>query len=159
MSDCTCVDNEQLTVPFLIQKSIEYFQNRKFKEGKLLLIIDEAQLLFNAREWDIAGRKEWTSFFTQHRKYGYDIILVAQFDRMLDRQIRSLLEYEYIHRKVSNFGIGGKVFSLASGGNLFCVVKMWYPLKEKIGVKMFKLHKKYFRLYDSYMTFNGNSAV
>ena len=40
------------------------------------------------------------SHFSQHRKLGYRVILIAQFDRMLDRQIRSVLEYEYIHRKV-----------------------------------------------------------
>ena len=80
---------------------------KKVKEGSLLLVIDECQLMFNARDWSKSGRDKWLSFFTLHRHYGYDIILVAQFDRMIDRQIRSLIEYEYIHRKVSNFGLRG----------------------------------------------------
>ena len=37
-------------------------------------------------------------FFSQHRKLGYRVILVAQFSEMIDKQIRALIEYEYIHR-------------------------------------------------------------
>ena len=70
-------------------------------------------------------------FFSQHRKYGYDVTLIAQFDRMIDKQLRGLIEYEYIHRKLSNYGFGGKIMSLIFGGNTFVVVQMWYPLKLK----------------------------
>ena len=116
-------------------------------------MLDECQLLFNAREWDAKGRKEWLSFFTQHRKYGYDVILVAQFDRMIDRQIRSLIEYEQVHRKVSNFGVWGKLFSLFSLGKLFVAVKVWYPMKERVGAEFFKANKRYYSLYDTYKHF------
>jgi len=149
----TYVPNDSLSPAFLIAYSRGYFATRKFREGALVVLIDEAQLLFNAREWDVQGRKEWTSFFTQHRKYGFDIYLISQFDRMLDRQIRSLIEYEYIHRKVSNFGIKGKLFSLVAGGGLFVSVKVWYPMKEKVGSDFFKYSKKYSRIYDSYKNF------
>lgn len=103
------------------------------KEGEILLVIDECQIMFNARDWGQKNRAAWCAFFTQHRKLGYEVILVAQFDRMLDRQIRSLIEYEWIHRKVSNFGIAGKIFSLLFGGKLFVAVKVWYPMKQKVG--------------------------
>ena len=73
------IDNQMLRPELLIKYSKIYFKNHKFKEGAIRLYIDECQLLFNAREWNTAGRKEWLSFFTQHRKYGYDIFLVAQF--------------------------------------------------------------------------------
>lgn len=147
------VSNDQLTPQLLMDYSDEYFARHRFREDRILLVIDEAQLLFNAREWAAAGRKEWTAFFTQHRKYGYEIILVAQFDRMLDRQLRSLLEYEYIHRKVSNFGFWGKILALWSLGKLFVAVKMWYPLHERVGAEWFVCKKKYYRLYDSYKRF------
>jgi zona occludens toxin (predicted ATPase) len=149
------VDNENLTPEYLIQFSKEYFAGKPFKEGKINLYIDECQLLFNAREWQKLGRNEWLSFYTQHRKLGYNIILVAQFDRMIDRQIRSLIEYNYIHRKVSNFGIGGKLISLLSFGNLFVSVKVWYPLNEKVGSEFFQCRKKYYSLYDTYNTFGS----
>lgn len=145
--------NDMLTPQFLISFSRNWFKNHKFSERGILLVIDECQLLFNAREWNVKGRAEWLSFFTQHRKYGYDIILIAQFDRMVDRQIRSLIEYEYVHRKMSNFGVGGKVLSLVFGGSTFLCVKRWYPLGEKIGVEMFHARKKLYSIYNSYSTF------
>lgn len=147
--------NEDLTPELLRTYSQAYFYNHKFGEGKLIVFIDESQIIFNARAWNVGGRDEWIKFFSNHRKYGYDIVLVAQFDRMLDRQIRSLIEYEYIHRKVSNFGVQGKIMSLVSGGNLFISVKMWYPLKEKIGSEFFKAAKKYYTIYDSYNKFDN----
>lgn len=143
--------NEALTPEKLIGLS----QTVPFKrrEGAILLVIDEAQLVFNAREWDKKGRKDWLSFFSQHRKYFYDVILVAQFDRMLDRQIRSLIEYEHIHRKVGNFGKIGKVFSLFAMGKLFVSVRIWYPLKEKVDSEFFAFRRKLGRLYDTYADF------
>lgn len=149
-------DNFSLTPDFLIEYARDFFHGKPVKEGSLLLVIDECQLMFNAREWNIKGRADWLSFFTQHRKYGYDIILVAQFDRMIDRQIRALIEYEQIHRKVSNFGIKGKILSLFACGKLFVSVKVWYPMKEKVGSEFFKAHKRYYSLYD---TFNSFSSV
>ena len=58
---------------------------------------------------------------------------------MIDKQIRSLIEYEYIHRKVSNFGVVGKVMSMVTFGKLFCAVKMWYPLNERLGAEFFQI--------------------
>lgn len=150
------VPNDKLRPDLLAQASQIYFKNHKFREGGIKLYIDECQLLFNAREWNTNGRKEWLSFFTQHRKLGYDIYLVAQFDRMVDRQIRSLIEYEIVHRKVKNFGTWGMIFNLIAAGNLFVAVKVWYPMKEKISSEYFKGHKKYFDIYNTYSTFNAD---
>lgn len=154
LGDFVYLPNNKLTPKFLIKYSKQYFKNHRFREGAIRVYIDEAQLMFNAREWGKNGREEWISFFTQHRKYGYDVYLVAQFDRMLDRQLRCLIEYEYVHRKCSNFGIKGKIFSLVAGGNLFVCVKLWYPLRnEKIGSNFFKYNKKFSKLYDTYKEF------
>lgn len=157
--DLLVLDNSQLTPDRLIEYSRDYFKDHKYGEGKIACYIDEAQLLFNARSWDVKGRDKWIGFFTQHRKYGYNIFLIAQFDRMLDRQIRSLLEYEYSHRKVSNFGIKGKLLSAAAGGRLFCAVKVWYPLRERVSAEWFKYHKRYGKIYDTYLDFTGGELV
>lgn len=150
------LDNSELTPERLLLFSKNYsdYVGRRVREGEILLVIDEAQLLFNSREWVKSDRAEWCSFFTQHRKLGYEVVLVAQFDRMLDRQIRSLIEYEWIHRKVSNFGIQGKIMSLFCGGRLFVAVKVWYPLKEKVGSEFFFYKKKFSDIYDTYALFS-----
>lgn len=150
-------DNTDITPDYLITFSREWFSDHKFREGEIVLVIDESQILFNAREWNKTGRSDWLSFFTQHRKYGYDVILIAQFDKMLDSQIRALIEYEYIHRKVSNFGLFGKLFSFCAGGKLFVSVQVWYPLRERIGSEFFKARKKYYTLYDSYLDFKSDN--
>lgn len=149
----TYIPNDKLTVDLLVQISRDYFKNHKFREERILLVIDEAQILFNARDYGRKDRAPWLSFFSQHRKFGYHIILVAQFDRMIDRQIRCLIEYEEKHRKVGNIGIGGAIFNAVALGGLFCSVRMWYPLQEKVGVSFFKYRRKLSRLYDSYAVF------
>lgn len=150
----TYVPNHQLNPDFLIQYSREYFAGKRVKEGALLVVIDECQLLFNSRDWQKKSRNGWLSFFTQHRKYGYDVTLIAQFDRMIDRQIRGVIEYEYIHRKMSNYGFGGKIMSLLFGGNTFVVVQMWYPLKLKVGSEMVHARKRLYSIYDTFGTFD-----
>lgn len=150
------IDNSQLVPDRLINFSHNYesYVGRRLKEGEILLVIDEAQLLFNSREWVKTDRAEWCAFFTQHRKLGYEVVLVAQFDRMLDRQIRSLIEYEWIHRKVSNFGVAGKFLSAFCGGKLFVAVKVWYPMREKVGSEFFFYRKRFSDIYDTYALFS-----
>lgn len=150
-------DNLDLTPEYLIKYAKDFFQNKRIKEDSILLVIDECQLIFNSREWQKSGRKEWLSFFSQHRKYGYEIVLVAQFDGMIDRQIRSLIEYNIIHRKASNFGIVGKIMTLLSFGSLFCAVKIWYPLNERIDSQFFRGNKKYYAIYNTYDFFTDPS--
>lgn len=154
------LDNSKITPQRLARFAQHYIRymavckKKKVKEGQLLLILDEAQLLFNAREWNKADRSGWNWYFTQHRHYKYDIYLIAQFDRMLDRNIRCLLEYEYVHRKVDNYGVGGKILSMVVLGNLFVTVKKWYPMKEVVGSEFLVGHNKYYKLYDTTAIFD-----
>ena len=151
------VMNDRLTPERLLQFSrrLSRHLGRRLKEGEILLIIDEAQLLFNAREWQNISRNGWLSFFSQHRHYGYDVLLAAQFDRMLDRQVRSLLEYEVIHRKVSRFGNIGLIVGLLTNDNLYVAVRKWYPIKERIDAELFIGTHRIFDIYDSYNHFDA----
>lgn len=155
----TYIPNEKLTPNNLIKFSYDHFKGKTIKEAEILLVIDEAQILFSNRSWNDSKRPAWLSFFSQHRKYGYEVIMVAQFDGMIDRQIRSLIEYNLIHRKASNFGIGGKFISLFGLGKLFVAVKVWYPLGEKVGSEFFRAKKKFYSIYDTYHNFlaQGNN--
>lgn len=152
--------NHRLTPERLIlfSQRLSRHLGRRLKEGEILLVIDEAQLLFNSREWQNLAHSGWLSFFSQHRHYGFRIILIAQFDRMLDRQVRCLLEYEVVHRKVSNAGTLGFIVGLLFGGNVFCAVNKWYPIREKIDSSFFIGTKKHFQLYDSYNHFDAPGA-
>lgn len=154
------LENEDLTPDRLRAYAREYFAGKRIKEGAITLVIDECQMMFNAREWGKGNRSEWNKFFQVHRHFGYDIILVAQFDTMIDRQIRSLVEYETIHRCVSNFGLKGKIFSwLLLAPTLFMAVQRWYPMKERIGSNLFRLEKRYYRLYDTFLSFDGGKQT
>lgn len=155
------IDNSDLTPDRLATFALNYRQyvkeeyNRNVKEGEILLVIDECQLLFNSRDWGQKNRMNWCAFFTQHRKLGFEIVLVAQMDRMLDRQIRGLIEYEWVHRKISNYGVFGKIIGLFFGGKVFCAVKVWYPMKEKVGSEFFIYRKRLSDIYDTYALFEA----
>lgn len=59
------IDNNDLTPEFLIWFSENYKKVRKWErvpEEHILLVIDECQLIFNAREWNNKYRKSWISF-------------------------------------------------------------------------------------------------
>lgn len=81
------VDNSELNPKFLTQFSIDHL--KRGVEGQCLLVIDECAIMLNCRDFGRGDRAEWVTFFQQHRKLGYNIILICQFDRMLDskRQI------------------------------------------------------------------------
>lgn len=151
------IPNSDLTPDLLYDASRAYFKGKPVREDSILLVIDEAQLVFNSRTWQDKGssqrRMDWIEFFSQHRHYGYKIVLIAQFDRMLDRQIRSLIEIEVNHRKLSNFGFKGLLLSLPFGGKLFAAVSYYYGLRERVGMEWLLPRRAYFRVYDSYNRF------
>lgn len=145
------VDNKQLTVKNLLAFYKEHHVDDK--EGQTIIIIDEAATKFNARNDKMKDRDDWIQFFSQHRKLGFDIILITQNDRMLDRQIRSNIEYHYIHRKLTNFGIKGFVIKFIMHKDFVCV-RQWYVIKERIGVDYFRIKKKIASSYDTFSLFD-----
>lgn len=146
-------DNSDLTVKFLLEYALE---NHKIgQENQTLVVVDECQVIWNAREWQSSqNRMEWIKFFTQHRKLGYNFIVISQNDRMIDRQIRALFEYEIKHRKVNNFKIG-RILPFST----FAAVSYWYGVSEKLGVEFFFYRKKWGEFYDSYGTFELDSGL
>ena len=143
-------DNSEITVSRLMEYAME--NHVRGKEGQTLLIIDECAILFNCRAFNEKGRAEWCKFFSQHRKYGYNIILITQWDRMLDRQIRVMAEYNVVHRKANNFQLIGLLLTLLRI-KFFVAVEMWYGVNEVTSRQFFIYRKKYATIYDSYATF------
>lgn len=144
------IDNNQLTVKNLIDFSKEH--HKENKEGQTIIIIDEAATKFNAVN---SGKSMlgWVKFFSQHRKLGFDVILIAQNDRMLDRQVRANIEYHYIHRKLSNFGIKGFIIRVLLRKDFVCV-HQWYTIKERLGADYFRIKKKIAASYDTFSLFD-----
>jgi len=135
----------ELTPKFLYTYAFK--NNRKGKEGQTLIVIDECQILFNPREHQRNNRAEWILFFTKHRHLGYNITLVSQFDRLVDRQIRSLFEYETKHRKLNNV-----LFLLPF--TVFVLIEYWYGVGMMVS-KRFMFYKKHTAsVYDSYVMYD-----
>lgn len=146
-------DNSDLTVDFLVKYAIE--NHVLGKENQTLVVVDECSVIWNARSWQSSfNRDEWLKFFVQHRKLGYNFILISQNDRQIDRQIRSLFEYNIIHRKINNFKIG-KLFPFP----VFIAVTYWYGVNERLNSEIFLYRKKWGKLYDSYGTFEIDETL
>lgn len=147
-------DNLEMTVEFLVEYAKE--NHVIGKEGQALIVIDEAQVIFNCREYGNKDRFGWVKFFSQHRKLGYNIILIAQNDKMIDKQIRALVEYEVKHRKINNYGFAGLLFSLTFQ-TYFVAIDYWYGMKgkdAKLSSTFFRYQKKYGNIYNSYELFD-----
>lgn len=152
-------DNTELTAAKLVQYAFEHDQIGK--EGSCLLVIDECQIIFNCRDFGRKDRNAWVQFFAQHRKLGFNVILITQSDRMLDKQIRSLVEDEVKHRKLNNFGFGGMVLGLLTlGRSWFIAIDYWYGgNKLKLGHQVFPYNKRYEGVYDSYRLFSDMAGL
>lgn len=146
--------NEGLNPSFLADYADRVFATQEFQEGKIKLFIDEAQVIFGNRDWREQGRKEWVRFFTQHRKMGYDVYMVAQNHEMIDKQIRSLVEYEVQHRKLNNSGwVGFLANCLLLGNPAVCAVTRWYGMRMRLSSEWLLGTKRTYRIYDTRQVF------
>ncbi len=139
-------DNSEMNVKLLYELSAKY--KKGIREGQIVLIIDECAVMFNSRDYARKDRSEWILFLQQHRKLGYRVILVAQSDRMIDRQIRAFIEYDVRHKKANNFGAIG-LFLTLFGIKLFSAVTYWYGQRERCGAEFFRYKRAYGNLYDT----------
>lgn len=134
-------------------------QFHKFKDGQMvekqtLVVIDECQTLFNSRSWNVKGRSDWISLFTQHRKFGFEFLLISQDKVFVDKQIRAVFEWDYEHRNLRKFKFFGLLLSLLFGGNFFVVVIKSMSVGKKDHSEFYGASKKYYKLYDSYRIFD-----
>lgn len=140
--------NERLTVSYLMQFSKTMHAPKQ--ENQTLLVIDEASVKFNSRTFMEKDRLAFLSFFAQHRKYGFQIILVQQDLRQIDRQIRDMVELEVEHRKMNNY----KLYKFCPFP-LFCAIEFNIGIRDKNNHEFFLYSKKYGDLYDTYFEFDS----
>ena len=155
----TYLDNPEITIDRLMQHARDH--HRRGVEGQTLVVIDEAQCIFNSRDWNGKGivhaalkknpdtRMDWIKFFSQHRHLGFNFILIAQSDKMIDKQIRVLIEYDVKHLKINNGFFAFLPFTA------FLAVERWYGQQMRLGSHCIRYRKKIARLYDSYALFDS----
>lgn len=115
-----------------------------------LFVLDEAQVLFDSRQWADRGRMPWNIFFSMHRHYKCHFILITQSINNLDRRIRSNVEYQYQHVNVKH---ATRVTHLLFGllpDFLFLANRFYGGGKERIGSEWILRRKKYTNLYNTY---------
>lgn len=149
--------NNRITADNLVSFALDN-DSRSRKEDSILLVIDESQLLFNSRTWADKDRLKFIEFMSQHRKYKYKIVLIAQSDIMIDKQFRALIEFEVSHRKAANYGLFGKLVNLVCLGNMFYACTYYYMQHVKIDGYWFRYSKRLASLYDSYKSFEGKDS-
>jgi len=75
-------------------------------EKPVLVVIDEAHLWLNSREWSKAN-KDLLKFLTQSRKVSIDIIFISQHCKNVDSQIMRLVAWRWRMRDMSNWSLPG----------------------------------------------------
>lgn len=131
----------------------------KGKKVQTLLVLDECAGLFNSRTFNARDRLAWLEFFSQHRKLGYEVYLIAQDESQIDKQIREQFHKEVECRCVTTMKLFGKLLAMLCGGNLFVRIHRDYtlmkPMRKKDSREYAKYYtgRKYYKFYDSYKLF------
>jgi hypothetical protein len=87
-----------------------------FDEGKNgLLVLDEVATFLNSRTWNQRDRQDLISWLLQSRKFGWDLLFLAQHPRLVDAQVRdSLFDLIGVVRRLDKIRLPffGKIASL-----------------------------------------------
>lgn len=119
-------------------------------ESLCLVVIDEAGNYFPPDEATSKVQKKWKLFFRQHRKMGYDFILVSQGTNDINKSIRSCVEYEIAHRKANRVA----PFKWLPW-SLFFYVRYWTADRKRqlLGSESSIYVKRFAALYNTYQMF------
>lgn len=82
----------------------EFESERLICEKGALIVIDEVHKWFNCRDWQTEKNRKFADWASTHRHDGYDVLLVTQDLDKVDKQLRSLVEWTYVYRKVNFLG-------------------------------------------------------
>ena len=149
------IPNDEMTADKIVSFASEYWRTsgRDFAEDYILLVLDEAQLLFNSRLWSQRDRMQYLELMSQSRKHGIKVMLITQSVKMIDNQFRMLVEVEHNHRRIQAMGPVGAAVGLLFGGRLFLIVRYLYQCNERLGMELFRGMRADMKMYDSYATF------
>lgn len=149
--------NPEISIEFLIAESLK--NGWYGHESMCMVIIDEAGIIFNSRDWQTmaASRNKWIKFLALSRKFGYDFVFVCQSDRMIDKQIRGLCEYEVRHLKANN----SFLFSFLSlfKITMFMYIYQWYQTKIRGNLRFSMYKSSIGSRYDTMRVFDFDELI
>lgn len=96
------IDIFQIEKNLRILKDPEYFY--KELEKNSMCVIDEAQNVFNNREWQSEKNSECIKYLMEHRHYGHKLVFITPHIDSLDAGIRRVAEFTYKHKSFSALG-------------------------------------------------------
>lgn len=98
-------------------------------EGRGVVVLDEAHRFMNARTWKDEDRLEILEWFSLSRKLGWDVYLLTQDEKNIDRQVRDLFEYHIRLRNLRKMKVAGIPVSPV---NLFIAIWQWHAASKAI---------------------------
>lgn len=129
----------------------------RIREGTGLLILDEAQFLFNSRDSMKGLNRHYIEFFTQHRKLGWDVLMIAHTRDMIDKQIRGLAELETRLRNIQKIKVGPIRFHWFVRVPTFLVITRYAGISAGAGEiysrTLVPINKRFASMYDTFEVF------
>lgn len=82
-----------------------------YKEAVInsLIIIDEAQNIFNNRDWKEQANNDCIKYIMEHRHYGHQVIFLTPAIDSVDAGIRRVVQFTYKHKSLSAIGMAKSV--------------------------------------------------
>lgn len=148
ISDVAVLPIGDITPRLLMAFSSRWFEEHPYRENSLLLVVDEAQLLFNSRTWNDGDRLDWLAFLSQHRKYGYKCIFIAQSIDMIDKQFRCLCEFDVRHTAASSVSVLTRFLSLL-GFRLTCAKYYYFGTDVLMMRDIYRISRRVYRHYST----------
>ncbi len=87
-----------------VNAGTEFETERLICEKGSMVVLDEVHKCFNCRDWQTEKNRKFADWASTHRHDGYDVLLVTQDLEKVDKQLRSLVEWTYVDRKVNVLG-------------------------------------------------------
>lgn len=123
----------------------------------VILVVDEAQDAFNARDWGDKGKRAFFSWLCQSRHDDNDVYILSQAAANVDKQVRRLCTFYWVTRNTEYFPVGGKSladwFRIATfglwDGKAFIRTQLDQDGKTVLGKKWHRADKGLFACYES----------
>lgn len=149
---------EEITPDYLYSFAAKYHVFGK--EHQTIVFLDECVAIFSPTV--LAEKKDgikiwnaWDTFFRKHRHLGFDLVLIPQNKKLIQRKVIDYCEFEVKHYNRKNQGFLGWLFSFFVGGSLFSWSRCWRGTGQKPFEQGWFTYKPLYGLmYNSYCMFD-----